>query len=466
MAMLDNIILMTDSYKATHWKMYPQKTSKVYSYLEPRAGGEYSEVVFFGLQYLLQRYFEGTRVTHKNIEKANAFFMSHFGQNLFNREGWEHIASVHSGKLPVEIRAVSEGTVIPEGNVMLTIENTDPKCFWLTNHLETLLVQLWYPCTVATTSRQQKKMIVAALEKSGTPDLADFKLHDFGYRGSSSPESAAIGGAAHLTHFKGTDTLAACQLAMKYYNASMPGISIPAAEHSTITTWGESAECEAFQYALKVYPTGLISVVSDSWDIQKACKLWGTKLKDDVVQRNGVLVIRPDSGQPEKVVPDCLDTLGEHFGYKTNDKGYKVLPDFLRLIQGDGISRYSLGGIIDAIIKRGWSLDNVAFGSGGGLLQQVNRDTQRFAMKCSYVVVDGKGQDVCKTPTSDLTKRSKSGRLKLIKTEEVVNGKTIESYKTVSQQAHGQDELKVVFRDGQILSRISFDQIRKNAKIH
>ena len=464
--MLDNIILMTDSYKATHWKMYPPKTSKAYSYLEARTGGEYPEVVFFGLQYLLQRYLEGVRVTRKNIDEANTFFLSHFGQNLFNKHGWEYIVDVHNGKLPVEIRAVPEGTTIPEGNVMLTIENTDPKCVWLTNHLETLLVQLWYPCTVATTSRQQKKMIVAALEKSGTPNLADLKLHDFGYRGSSSPESAAIGGAAHLIHFRGTDTLAACELAMKYYNAKMPGISIPAAEHSTITTWGENAEGDAFQHALKVYPAGLISIVSDSWDIQRACKLWGTELKNHVAQRDGTLVIRPDSGQPEKIVPDCLDILGEKFGYKTNDKGYKVLPDFLRLIQGDGISRHTLGRIIDAIIQRGWSLDNVAFGSGGGLLQCVNRDTQRFAMKCSYVVVDGKERDVCKTPTSDLTKSSKKGRLKLIKKEEYVDGSTMKSYKTVSQSAHGQDELKVIFRDGEIKSYIHFDQVRENAKAY
>ena len=463
--MLDNIILMTDSYKATHWKMYPPKTSKVYSYLEARVGGEYPEVVFFGLQYLLQRYLEGKRVTHKHIETADAFFLSHFGQNFFNRHGWEYIVDVHNGKLPIEIRAVSEGTVVPEGNVMLTIENTDPKCFWLTNHLETLLVQLWYPCTVATTSLQQKKMILAGLEKSGTPDLADFKLHDFGYRGSSSPESAAIGGAAHLIHFRGTDTLAACEFAMKYYNANMPGISIPAAEHSTITSWGEDAEISAFRHALEVYPTGLISIVSDSWDIQKACRLWGTELKDCVAHRNGTLVIRPDSGQPEKIVPDCLDILGEKFGYKTNDKGYKVLPGFLRLIQGDGISRHTLGGIIDAIIQRGWSLDNVTFGSGGGLLQRVNRDTQRFAMKCSYVVVDDQERDVYKAPTSDLTKSSKKGRLKLIKKEKYVDGNNIVSYQTVSEKTHGQDELKVIFRDGQIKSYIHFDQVRKNAKL-
>lgn len=454
--MSDNIILMTDSYKATHWKMYPPNTSKVYSYLEARKGGQYPEVVFFGLQYLLKCYLEGRRVTYEQIKEADSFLLAHFGQNLFNKEGWEYIANVHNGHLPVEISAVPEGSVIPESNVMLTIENTDPKCAWLTNHLETLLLQVWYPCTVATTSRQQKKMIHTALEKSGTPELVDLKLHDFGYRGSTSQESAAIGGLAHLTCFQGTDNLAACQIAMKYYNISMPGISIPAAEHSTITAWGENQEVNAFRHILKQYPTGLISVVSDSWDIHRAChKLWGTQLNNEVAQRNGTLVIRPDSGPPEKIVPDCLDILGQHFGHTFNKKNYKVLPDFIRLIQGDGISRHSLGGIIDAILTRGWSLDNVTFGSGGGLLQCVNRDTQKFAIKCSYVIIDGKAQNVYKHPSSDPTKNSKCGRLKLIKETVQV------TYKTVPERTSGQNELKVVFQNGKITSYTTLDQIRK-----
>ena len=314
--MLDNIILMTDSYKISHWKMYPPHTSKMYSYLEARKGGQYSQVVFFGLQYLLKRYLEGQRVTHEHIKEAQAFCLDHFGQDFFNKQGWEHIVNVHNGYLPVEIHAVPEGSVIPEGHILLSIENTDPQCAWLTNHLETLLLQVWYPCTVATLSRDQKQIIVSALEKSGTLPLADFKLHDFGYRGSTSQESAAIGGLAHLIHFQGTDNLAACHLGMQYYNAKMPGTSIPATEHSTITAWGQDQELHAFEHVLKTYPTGLLAVVSDSWDIYKACQdLWGTKLKDKVSQRDGTLVIRPDSGSPEKIVPDCLDIIGQKFGY-------------------------------------------------------------------------------------------------------------------------------------------------------
>ena len=454
--MLNNIILITDSYKATHWKMYPPKTSKVYSYLEPRAGGEYSHIVFFGLQYFLKRYLEGKRVTREYIEQAEVFFQDHFGQGLFNKSGWERIVDVHKGHLPVKICAVDEGHIIPESNVMLTIENTDSECAWLTNHLETLLVQLWYPCSVATISREQKKIIISALEQSGTPESADYKLHDFGYRGSTSPESAALGGAAHLINFKGTDTLAACELAMEYYNAKMPGMSVPASEHSTITSWGRDAEREAFLHALEQYPTGLLSVVSDSWDIRNACeKLWGTQLKDKVCRRNGVLVVRPDSGDAKTLVPDCLDILSEKFGHTVNNKGYKVLPDYIRIIQGDGISRHTLKDIIDAILKRGYSLDNVTFGSGGGLLQDVNRDTQRFAMKCSHVVVNSEGRDVYKSPASDPTKNSKRGRLKLVKNQ---NG-----YTTVPYESSERDELKTVFQNGKIMRPLSFDEIRKNA---
>ena len=458
--MLDNIIVMTDSYKATHWKMYPPKTTGIYSYLEARTGGEYPEVVFFGLQYLLTRFFEGQRVERGHIEKASAFCKDHFGQDLFNREGWEHIERVHGGRLPVEIRAVAEGCVVGEGNVMLTIENTDPRCPWLTNHLETLLVQLWYPCTVATISREQKKIIVAALEQSGTPELVDFKLHDFGFRGSTSSESAAIGGAAHLVNFKGTDTMAACELVREYYGASMPGMSVPASEHSTITSWGREEEVLAFEYALRQYPSGILSVVSDSWDIHRACReLWGEKLKGQVLEREGTLVIRPDSGDAKTVVPDCLDALCEKFGYTVNAKGYKVLPDSVRLIQGDGISRHSLKAIIDAILERGHSLDNVTFGSGGGLLQDVNRDTQRFAMKCSHAVVDGQGRDVYKSPASDPTKNSKRGRLKLVRESSTGH------YQSLSEDNPGKDELRVVFRNGRLEETMNFDSIRENARL-
>ena len=450
---------MTDSYKVSHYRQYPQGTNKVYSYLEARKGGEYAEVMFFGLQYILKRYFTGQVVTKAKIDQAEAVFKAHFGDaTLFNREGWEYILTEHGGRLPVVIKAVPEGMIIPEGNVMMTIENTCPKCYWLVNYLETLLVQVWYGCTTGTISREMKKVLKKALAKSGTDTPANlaFKLHDFGYRGSTSSESAAIGGAAHLVNFMGTDTLAAIEMLMEYYGAGMPGFSIPAAEHSTITTWGKYGEEQAYKNMLEQYPTGLVAVVSDSWDICNAVKnIWGDRLRDQVIIRNGVLVIRPDSGDPKKVLPMLLDILGERFGFTVNAKGYRVLNDKVRIIQGDGISRRSLAGILDAVMESGWSADCLAFGSGGGLLQNCDRDTQRFAMKCSYAEVDGVGREVFKQPATDATKNSKRGRLMLAHDP---------VFATLSENTPNfTDVLEVVFKDGQLVRDETFEEIRGRA---
>lgn len=462
---MNNIMLLTDSYKATHWKQYPKGTTKVYSYLEARKGGKWAKTTFFGLQYFLKRYLEGAVVTQAKIEEADAFFAKHLGPGLFNKAGWQHILDTHGGRLPVEIKAVAEGAVVPTGNVLVTVENTDPECFWLTNYLETLLLQVWYPTTVATLSLHMKERIGAALAKSGNPELIPFKLHDFGFRGVSSVESAGLGGAGHLLNFMGTDTLAAITLLQEYYGADMPAFSIPASEHSTITSWGPEGEADAMENMLDSYPTGLVACVSDSFDIIAACRdIWGSKLRDKVLSRKGTLVVRPDSGDPRKVVVDVLNALGDAFGYSTNSKGYRVLPDQVRVIQGDGINDVSLGDILDDMMAAGWSADNIAFGCGGALLQSVNRDTQRFAFKCSSVEVNGEQRDVYKAPSTDMTKASKRGRLKLIlekgwKDGDVKN----ERYVTVTADAAGQDELKTVFLDGYVVRVYTHDEARANA---
>jgi len=467
--MLQNILLMTDSYKVSHYRQYPRGTNKVYSYLEARKGGEYAEVMFFGLQYILKRYLAGQVVTKQKIDRAEMLFKAHFGNDtLFNRAGWEHILTEHDGKLPVEIKAAPEGMIIPEGNVMMTIENTCPKCYWLVNYLETLLVQVWYGCTTGTISREMKKIIKNALAKSGTdtPENLAFKLHDFGYRGVSSSESAAIGGAAHLVNFMGTDTLAAIEMLMEYYNADMPGFSIPAAEHSTITSWGQDGEEAAYKNMLEQYPTGLVAVVSDSWDIRNAVKnIWGDRLRNQVVMRDGVLVIRPDSGDPTKVLPALLEMLGTQFGAVENSKGYKVLHQKVRLIQGDGITRRTLEGILNAVMESGWSADNLAFGSGGGLLQNCDRDTQRFAMKCAYAEVDGIGREVYKQPATDKTKNSKKGRLMLVQDPmfETTNGT---KFATIPEGTKGfADILMPVFRNGELLCEQTLGEVRARAVI-
>jgi nicotinamide phosphoribosyltransferase len=463
----DNLIKITDSYKIGHHKQYPPHTTLISSYFEARVGGEYDEVVFFGLQYFLKRYLEGEVITQKKIDDADKFWSAHLrDNNVFNRKGWEHILNEHGGKLPIRIRAVSEGTVVPEGNAMLIIENTCPDSFWLTNYLESLLVEIWYGCTTATISREMKKIIWAALERSGTATLENllYRLHDFGLRGSTSPESAAIGGSAHLVNFLGTDTGPALDLLIQYYNIDMPGFSINAAEHSTITSWGWGHELEAFRNILEQFPTGLVAVVSDSYDIRNAVEnLWGGILKDKILARDGLLVIRPDSGDPKIIIPELLEIIDRKFGSVMNEKGYRVINDKIRLIQGDGISRHTLAGILNAIMDKGWSADCISFGSGGGLLQDCNRDTQRMAMKCSYAVVDGVGRDVFKQPVTDPTKNSKRGQLMLIETLE--NGKM--TFKTVPMRkelAH-EDKLLTVYENGKILIDQDLADIRERAMI-
>lgn len=238
-------------------------------------------------------------------------------------------------------------------------------------------------------------------------------FHDFGARGVSSAESAGIGGASHLVNFMGSDTVEGILLANHYYMENMAGLSIPAAEHSTIGAWGRNKEVEAYRNMLNKFakPGAIVAVVSDTYDIYEACeKHWGTTLKDQIVASGATVVIRPDSGDPATVVLKCLQILDEKFGSTVNTKGYKVL-NYVRLIQGDGVNRDSIVEILDTINNAGYSTTNIAFGMGGALLQQVNRDTQKFAYKCSAVEKDGEWMDVYKDPITDPGKRSMAGRL-------------------------------------------------------
>lgn len=457
--MENNIILLTDSYKVSHYKQYPEGTTQIYSYFESR-GGKFEEITFFGLQYLLKEFLVGQVITQSKIDQAAKLYEAHFGNaTLFNKAGWEYILNNHAGKLPIRIKAVPEGKVIPTHNVMMTVENTDPNCFWLTNFLETLLLQLWYPSTVATISREVKKLISQYLEETGDPNTIDFKLHDFGFRGVSSVDSASIGGAAHLINFMGTDTVAALTFIQNYYGNEndMFGFSIPAAEHSTITSWGKEHEVDAYENMLAQYPEGLVAVVSDSYDIYQACeKLWGGLLNEQILARKGTLVVRPDSGEPKDVVLKVAEILGEKIGFTTNQKGYKVLHPNIRIIQGDGVNYESIGEILAHLKNHGWSADNVAFGMGGALLQKVNRDTQKFAFKCSAATINGKEQEVFKDPITDHGKVSKKGRMKLVFENN--------TYQTKSLDENGEDILETVFENGEILKEIGFGEIKENSK--
>ncbi len=453
----ESIIELTDSYKISHWRQYPEHTTNIFSFFESR-GGRYPAITFFGLQYFLKRYLVGSVVTMDDINEARDDFALHFNDpTLFNAVGWERIVNVHGGRLPVVIKAIPEGTTVPVSNALMTIENTDPELPWLTNYLETILSQVWYPTTVCTQSRMMRKTIMAYLEETGDPAQIDFKLHDFGFRGSTSVESAGLGGAAHLVNFKGTDNLAAVKLLQRYYGERMAGGSIPAAEHSTITSWGREHEADAYRNMLEAFPTNIVAVVSDSYDIFRACRtLWGDALKEKVLNRAGTLVVRPDSGNPPEVVVRVLEILDRAFGSTANDKGYRVLNPKIRVIQGDGIDPAMLGIVLEAMKDAGWSAENVAFGSGGGLLQKVNRDTQKFAFKCSAAKVNGYWRDVYKDPATDHGKRSKAGCLILVKE----NG----GYRTLSDDVTVRpNELVTVFKNGELTREYTLAEIRERA---
>ena len=456
-----NLVLNTDSYKASHYLQYPPGTENVFSYIESR-GGEYDRTVFFGLQIFLKEYLSKP-ITQEMIDEAEIFWKAH--GEPFNKEGWQYILEEHDGYLPVRIRAVPEGTVVPTSNVLATIEATDPKCYWLPSYIETATLRgVWYGTTVATNSWSIKQVIRQALSETGDVAGLNFKLHDFGARGVSSFESAGIGGAAHLVNFMGTDTVTGALYAMKYYNETqVPGFSIPAAEHSSITSWGKNHEVDAYRNMLTQFakPGALVAVVSDSYDIFNAVEnIWGKELRDEVINSGAIVVIRPDSGDPATVVSKAALLLDATFGSTVNAKGYKVL-NHVRIIQGDGINEQSIVEILSTLRGYGFSADNVAFGMGGALLQHVHRDTCKFAYKASAALVNGKWVDVFKDPVTDSGKRSKKGRLMLYRDKE-----TGELFTGV--EGHGAEQkyepmLQTVFENGKLLNETTFTEVRERA---
>ncbi|WP_315386397.1 nicotinate phosphoribosyltransferase [uncultured Stenotrophomonas sp.] len=468
---LDNLLLNTDSYKASHWLQYPPGTDATFFYVESR-GGLYDRTVFFGLQAILKQYLSKP-ITHAEVDAARDLFLAH--GLPFNEEGWRYIVDQHHGLMPIRIRAVPEGTVVPVHNALMTIESTDPQAFWVPSYLETMLLRIWYPVTVATTSWHAKQTIRRFLDlTSDDPESQlPFKLHDFGSRGVSSVESAAIGGAAHLVNFQGTDTVSALLFAKAFYHDPMAGYSIPAAEHSTITSWGRENEVEAYRNMLSKFakPGALVAVVSDSYDIYHAIRQhWGSTLRQQVIDSGAMVVIRPDSGDPVTVVLQCLELLDEAFGHTTSAKGYKVL-NHVRVIQGDGVNPDSIRAILEHITAAGYAADNVAFGMGGALLQRLDRDTQKFALKCSAARVDGRWIDVYKDPVTDSGKQSKRGRLRLLRHREYGQFRTVSvpaeagATEDVSLPLGFEDAMVTVWENGRLIQDDNLTAIRHRADV-
>jgi nicotinamide phosphoribosyltransferase len=457
-------ILNTDSYKHSHFAQYPPGTTRVSSYVEARRGGDFPEAVVFGLQAFLRSYL--TRpVAAAEVDEARDVAKAH--AIPFNEAGWRLLTQRHGGRMPLEIRAVDEGTVLPGGQAMAEVVNTDPDFYWLTSFIETALLRaIWYPTTVATISWRIRRLIGGYLartsETSDGPAL-DFALNDFGSRGVSSLESAGLGGMAHLISFDGTDNLAGVMAARRFYDAPITAQSVPAAEHSTITAWRQTGELDAYRNMIRQFAPAfpIVAVVSDSYDLDHAVRdLWGQALKAEVEACGSRIVVRPDSGDPAEIVHRTIEQLMAAYGSTTNAKGCRVLPPCIRVIQGDGVEEASIDAILARLEAARISAENVVFGMGGGLLQKCNRDTLRFAMKCSAAEVDGAWRDVMKRPATDLSKASKAGRLSLV-------ARPDGGFETVRTDALAgrEDLLRPVFRNGEILRTHAFADIQARARV-
>ena len=452
-----NLLLAVDSYKHSHFNQYPKDMKGMFAYVEPRKG-DYKNIVFFGLQSILMKYLSKP-ITMEDINEAEPILLNHGVP--FNRAGWEYIVREHNGMLPIKISALPEGTIVPIGVPIIAVESTDMNVPWVVSFIETVLLKVWYPTTVATLSWHIKQILNKYAEKTASRGFStDFQLHDFGARGVSSEESAEIGGSAHLVNFKGSDTLSSIRHIKEYYNYDSPSYSIPASEHSTITAWGKEHEGEAYKNLLDIYAkkSSVAACVSDSYDLKHAIEsYWCGSLKRQVIESGAVIVIRPDSGDPVDTSAMTITLLDKYFGSSINDKGFKVL-NHVRVVYGDGINQTSIENILDKYKSLGFSSENITFGMGGALLQQVNRDTLSFAMKTSNVYVGGKWCGVNKDPITDPNKASRKGHIITHYNPEA------RMYEVVDSGAYTDknNAMQCVFLNGRV-NAVSFEIIRKRA---
>lgn len=452
---------LADSYKDSQYCQYRPNTEEIFSYVEFRKSNKFNKSVVVGLNIFLQN-FMARPITKEEIDYAEELITSH--GEPFNRDGWEYILNKHNGFLPLRIKAVPEGTVLPLSNVLLTVENTDPNCYWLTSFKETtILPAIWYPSLVATVSYHIREVCQKFLEEtSDNPDAINFMLNDFGFRGVSSTESAAIGGIGHLSCFMGTDNIASIIYARHFYNCKMAGYSIPATEHSTITSWEKNGEYDAFDNMINKFakPEAIFACVIDSYDTLGCVKNYWIDggLLEKVKNKNARVVLRPDSGDPTMIPVQVIELLMENLNNEVtiNSKGYRVLPPYVRVIQGDGINQDSITTILQNLKDRKISACNIVFGMGGKLLQaELDRDTMGAAMKCSSTIVDGKQIDVYKQPKTDPTKNSKRGELTLV----LDNGE----YKTIRIEDKTDEQIEVlelVYENGKLYNTPTLDEIR------
>lgn len=487
-----NPLTCIDFYKAGHRQQYPKGTSLVVSNLTPRSGhhanvANKDGIIFFGLQYFIKEFLQ--EIWNDNFFKlSKEIVVANYKRRMDTSLGIDaipidHIEALHDlGYLPIEIRALPEGTFVPVGVPCLTIMNTLPEFFWLTNYLETVLsAYLWMPCTSATTAYNYRKLIDIFIRKTSSPEwFADFQAHDFSFRGKSSLQSAIVSGAAHLTSFKGTDTVASIDLLEEYYGAdceTIPvGMSVPATEHSVMAMGGEDDEIGTFKRLIcELYPKGIVSIVSDTWDFWKVLSEYAVELKTEIMARDGKVVFRPDSGDPVDILcgdrckqedgkydvqaKGAVETLWDIFGGTITTTGHKLLDSHVGLIYGDSITYDRAKEILTRLEAKGFASANVVFGVGSYTYQYVTRDTWGFAIKGTYGIVNGEPRNIFKKPKTDSGKNSAKGLLLVTKD---ANGKlTLKQEATPDEFNSSVNMLQTVYVDGKLIWVDNLEAIRK-----
>lgn len=479
-----NAILLTDFYKFCHKNQYPANTTKVYSTWTPRTSRiqGVDKVVAFGFQAFVREYLQNCfndcfffRPIEIVLEEYRQVCMYCLGDS---NPDVSHIEALHKlGYLPIQIDAVAEGTLVPIRTPMLTIENTLPEFFWLVNYLETLMSsQLWIASTSATIARQFYTILKEGAEKTGSTDGLIWQGHDFSYRGMGSTETAILSGMGHLLSFAGTDNVPAIMGAQYYYKGDVTkGLagSVNATEHSVMCANGQESEYEFYkQLITEIHPTGILSIVSDTWDFYGVIENIITPLKDIILQRDGKVVIRPDSGTPIDILcgtkrdntattPEELGLirlLWQIFGGVVNSKGYKELDPHIGAIYGDAITMASCKEICDALIALGFATTNVVFGIGSYSYQCQTRDTFGFALKATYVEVDGEGRAIYKDPKTDSgVKKSQRGIVQVLEDYSFEDGLLVKPAETDNM-------LKPLYKDGKLLRTTTFSQIQQTLK--
>jgi nicotinamide phosphoribosyltransferase len=494
-----DFITLADGYKLDHRRQYPNKTQNVYSNWTARNSRiqGVDSVVFFILQYVLQAYFielanETFFDAHKQtvLEKYQKRLNGYFGPNSI---GVDHIAALHDlGYVPLEFRAVPEGTRVPLRVPMFTIESTHSDFAWVTNYFESMLSNLiWKGCTSATHAHRMRAMFDRFARVTGDPAFVDWQGHDFSFRGMSGIEDAAMSGAGHLLSFTGTDTLPALELLEKYYyggNEPLLGMSVPATEHSVMCAGGETDEEETYSRLLSLYPQGIVSIVSDTWDLWHVIGHILPRLKDQILARDGKTVIRPDSGDPVDILcgdhrytrPDLnelplrdsliqkgvVEALWDIFGGTVNEKGFKVLDSHIGAIYGDSITYERAQEIFQRLEAKGFASTNVVLGLGSYFYEYNTRDTYGFAMKATAAVVGGKEHMLFKDPKTDSgVKKSAKGRIVVLGDGNIEPFHAKDQLDKAGQAALSKhDNLAVVWRNGMFHKKWTVGEVRANIR--